>query len=191
MDGDESLTIGLVAHHVFCPRRAWLEAVGERTDSAQIAVGSLAHRTTDDPSTGREGVLRGVDVASERLGIVGQCDTVETNPDGSVTVVEFRVPVADSAVVGAFNNGELSLSDFTNALGITTLRPSGKRSLIAAYERRVMSTFRHPIFDYEVTWRQEDSLLICDLGPANADVSGLVTVLGRSLLPAEEGRFIV
>jgi len=99
--------------------------------------------------------------------------------------------VADSTVVGAFNNGELSLSDFTNALGITTLRPSGKRSLIAAYERRVTGTFRHPIFDYEVTWRQEDSLLICDLGPANADVSGRVTVLGRSLLPAEEGRFIV
>jgi CRISPR-associated protein Cas1 len=87
---EEQLTIGLVAHHVFCPRRAWLEAVGERTDSAQIAVGSLAHRTTDDPSTGREGVLRGVEVASERLGIVGRCDTVETNPDGSVTVVEYK-----------------------------------------------------------------------------------------------------
>jgi CRISPR-associated protein Cas2 len=39
--------------------------------------------------------------------------------------------------------------------------------------------------------RQEDSLLICDLGPANASVSDRVTVLGRSWPSTEEGRFIV
>ena len=31
--GREPLPISLVAHHVFCPRRAWLEAMGEKTDS--------------------------------------------------------------------------------------------------------------------------------------------------------------
>jgi CRISPR-associated protein Cas1 len=88
-DGDH-LPISLVAHHVFCPRRAWLEAAGERIDTTQTAVGSVAHRATDDPSTGRKGILRGVEVNSERLGVVGRCDTVELSPDGTATVVEYK-----------------------------------------------------------------------------------------------------
>jgi CRISPR-associated protein Cas1 len=67
---------------------------------------------------------------------------------------EFRAPVADSAVIGAFNNGELKVSDFTDVLGATQLRSAGKRALIAAYERRVTGRFRHPTFSYEVTWRR-------------------------------------
>ncbi len=84
------LPISLVAHHVFCPRRAWLEAAGERTDTAQMAAGTVAHRATDDASTNREGVLRGVEVTSDRLGVVGRCDTVEVARDGSLTVVEYK-----------------------------------------------------------------------------------------------------
>jgi len=47
----EPVTIGLVAHYAFGPRRAWLEAAGERTDTAQMAVGSAAHRLTSGPTT--------------------------------------------------------------------------------------------------------------------------------------------
>jgi CRISPR-associated protein Cas1 len=47
---DEPIPISLVAHTVFCPRRAWLEAVGERTDTDQMAAGARAHRRVDDPS---------------------------------------------------------------------------------------------------------------------------------------------
>lgn len=67
---------------------------------------------------------------------------------------EFRAPVADSAVLGAFNNGELKASDFTDVLGSPRLKPDGLRSLIAAYERRANGRFRHPTFGYEVTWRR-------------------------------------
>ena len=67
---------------------------------------------------------------------------------------EFRAPIADSVVVGAFNNGELSSGDFTAALGPTRLRERGRRALIAAYERRAQTRFRHPIFGYSVTWRR-------------------------------------
>lgn len=67
---------------------------------------------------------------------------------------EFRAPVADSAVVGAFNNGELTLNDFTDVLGATRLRDRGRRALIAAYERRVQTKFRHPLFGYDVSWRR-------------------------------------
>ena len=67
---------------------------------------------------------------------------------------EFRAPVADSAVIGTFNNGELTSGDFSDVLGTTRLREAGRRTLIAAYERRVQTEFRHPVFGYQVTWRR-------------------------------------
>jgi CRISPR-associated protein Cas1 len=67
---------------------------------------------------------------------------------------EFRAPVADSTVIGAFNNGELKRSDFSEVLGVARLRDAGRRTLIAAYERRVLSEFRHAVFGYRVTWRR-------------------------------------
>ncbi len=67
---------------------------------------------------------------------------------------EFRSPVADSTVIGAFNNGELGPGDFSDVLGTTRLRESGRRALIAAYERRVQTEFRHPVFGYRLTWRR-------------------------------------
>ncbi len=47
----EPVRIGLVAHHVFCPRRAWLEVMGESTDTAQVAVGLLAAFSKAAPSS--------------------------------------------------------------------------------------------------------------------------------------------
>jgi CRISP-associated protein Cas1 len=67
---------------------------------------------------------------------------------------EFRAPVADSVVLGAFNNGELDAKDFTGVLGTVSLRDKGRKQLIAAYERRVGQEFRHPTFGYSVTWRR-------------------------------------
>lgn len=67
---------------------------------------------------------------------------------------EFRAAVADSVVVGSFNNGELTRSDFSSGLGSTVLRDRGRKALIAAYERRVSGTFRHPTFGYELSWRR-------------------------------------
>jgi CRISPR-associated protein Cas1 len=87
----ELVPISLVAHYVFCPRRAWLEAAGETSpDSWQMAVGETAHAGTDDARTGRPGKLRGVEVRSERLGLTGRCDTVEVDKDGRLTVVEYK-----------------------------------------------------------------------------------------------------
>lgn len=84
------VTIGLVAHYLFCPRRAWLEASGERTDTRQMAVGTAAHARTDDPSSGGATVLRAVDVNHEAWALVGRCDTIEQNDDGTLTVVEYK-----------------------------------------------------------------------------------------------------
>jgi len=67
---------------------------------------------------------------------------------------EMRGPVADAVVVAAFNNGELKAADFSSVTGSTRLRDNGRTALIRAYERRVMTTFRHPVFGYQVTWRR-------------------------------------
>ncbi len=49
----DPLPISLVAHHVFCPRRAWLKAMGEKTDTRQMAVGLAEHHASDDPASSR------------------------------------------------------------------------------------------------------------------------------------------
>lgn len=86
----DPIPISLVAHHVFCPRRAWLEAMGETTDTYQMAVGTQAHAASDDPARSRPASWRAVEVGSHRLGVIGRCDSVEFAPDGSATVVEFK-----------------------------------------------------------------------------------------------------
>lgn len=97
---ETQLTIGLVAHHAFCPRRAWLEAAGERTDTGQVASGVAQHRRADDPRDGRSHTARALDVAHVARDYVGRCDTVETLADGSLRVVEYKAtPVRRSSEV--------------------------------------------------------------------------------------------
>lgn len=90
MTGSDPLPISLVAHQVFCPRRAWLEAAGETTDTQQVAQGVAAHAPTDDAGTSRSRRLRGVEIASAEFGTIGRCDTIEVNDDGDLTVVEYK-----------------------------------------------------------------------------------------------------
>ncbi len=85
----ELIPISLVAHHAFCPRRAWLEAAGEKADSYAMTAGALAHVATDDVSTSRGGRHRAIDVAHPELGIIGRVDTVESH-DGRLEVVEYK-----------------------------------------------------------------------------------------------------
>jgi CRISP-associated protein Cas1 len=54
--GHDLIPISLVAHHAFCPRRAWLEAMGESTHAHQMAVGVAAHRASGDPVPGQSGL---------------------------------------------------------------------------------------------------------------------------------------
>ncbi len=100
VEGDDPLPISLVAHTVFCPRRAWLEAAGETVRNEAMEVGSADHarvdRRTDERSTAR----RSVDVASGVLGLVGKCDVVEVGADGALRIVEYKAaPVRRRPVV--------------------------------------------------------------------------------------------
>jgi CRISP-associated protein Cas1 len=96
----DPIPISMVAHHVFCPRRAWLEAMGEVTDTHQMAVGTQAHAAADDPTASRPRCLRAVEVASAHLGVIGRCDVVEFDDAGRATVLEYKAtPVRRRAEV--------------------------------------------------------------------------------------------
>lgn len=67
---------------------------------------------------------------------------------------EFRPLVGDSTVVTAINNGEMRVHDFVRRGGAVALTDSGRRRLIAAYERRVRVVLAHPVFGYRVSYRR-------------------------------------
>ncbi len=86
----ETVPISLVAHEVFCARRAWLESVGEKVESYPINVGTQLHERVDRPQTSRRGEFRALDVSDPLLGVSGRCDTVKIDDQGRVTVVEHK-----------------------------------------------------------------------------------------------------
>ncbi|WP_324669315.1 CRISPR-associated endonuclease Cas4g/Cas1g [Geochorda subterranea] len=67
---------------------------------------------------------------------------------------EFRPIIADSVVITVINNGEITRSDFVVGAGGTALTEPGRRRFIAAYERRLATLVRHPVFGYSVSYRR-------------------------------------
>ena len=106
----DPIPISLVTHTAFCPRRAWLESVGEKTDTMQMQAGTEAHRRADDASQSRPAEHRAVNIRSERLGLSGRCDVVEGTADGPLTVVEYKAtPVRRRPEVTEANRLQLAL----------------------------------------------------------------------------------
>lgn len=83
------LPVSLVAHTSFCPRRAWLESVGEQVRSFAIEMGQASHAAVDERRGDRPSTRRSVSIVSGRLGLVGRCDVLEIS-DGGVRVIEHK-----------------------------------------------------------------------------------------------------
>lgn len=108
----ESLPISLVAHTIFCPRRAWLEAMGERPPrTGQMAAGTAAHRRVDKPTVKDEAMtLRGVDVRHSELGYHGRIDRAERIGETALRLIEHKAtPVKRRAEVSDANRVQLAL----------------------------------------------------------------------------------
>lgn len=90
MTSTENIPISLLVHMVFCPRRAWLEAQGEQADSFAMTAGSVAHTRVDDPAESRPGTERAMLVHSDELGLTGRCDVVHSEPNGTLTIQEYK-----------------------------------------------------------------------------------------------------
>jgi CRISPR-associated protein Cas1 len=67
---------------------------------------------------------------------------------------EFRPLLADSTVLTCVNNREVGPSDFLVRAGAVTLTDTGRRTVIRAWERRMTTEVRHPVFGYQVSYRR-------------------------------------
>jgi len=67
---------------------------------------------------------------------------------------EMRPLIGDSVVMTLVNNGEISASDFVSRAVGVALTPAGRRSVIAAYERRMRTELMHPVFKYKASYRR-------------------------------------
>ena len=67
---------------------------------------------------------------------------------------EYRPLIGDSVALMAFNNGEVDHASFLERAGAVTLTEAGRKSIIAAFERRLEQEVTHPTFGYRVSYRR-------------------------------------
>lgn len=67
---------------------------------------------------------------------------------------EFRPLIADSTVLTLINGREVNDRDFLQKAGAVAMTDAARRSVIAAYERRMQTEITHPIFGYRITYRR-------------------------------------
>ncbi len=67
---------------------------------------------------------------------------------------EFRPIVADSAALTLFNNAELKSADFVRRSGAVSLTQEGRKAVIRAFERRMDTLIKHPLFGYSISYRR-------------------------------------
>jgi CRISPR-associated protein Cas1 len=67
---------------------------------------------------------------------------------------EFRPLVADSTVITLINSRQLEPADFTTTSLGCSLKQNGRKKLIKAYEERMATQLRHPVFKYSLTYRR-------------------------------------
>ncbi len=67
---------------------------------------------------------------------------------------EFRPIIADSTVLSMVNNREVGKSDFVRRGAAVALTGEGRKKALAAYERRMATEVKHPIFGYTVSYRR-------------------------------------
>lgn len=67
---------------------------------------------------------------------------------------EFRPIIADSVAMTVFNNEEVNPDSFVRRMGYVIMTDSARKSVIAAFERRMNTEIVHPIFGYKITYRR-------------------------------------
>jgi len=67
---------------------------------------------------------------------------------------EMRPIIVDSVVLTMINNGEASERDFIRGMGKVYMGDGLRKKIIRAYERRMNTLIRHPVFDYTISYRR-------------------------------------
>ncbi|ELR97238.1 type I-D CRISPR-associated endonuclease Cas1d [Gloeocapsa sp. PCC 73106] len=71
---------------------------------------------------------------------------------------EFRPLIADSLVLSVISHKEIKTTDFTESLGAYFLSDSARKTFLAAFERKLNTEFKHPVFGYKCTYRRSIEL---------------------------------
>ncbi len=67
---------------------------------------------------------------------------------------EFRPIICDSVAIKLFNTGELTADDFIKRKSGMMFKREAKKKVIGAYERRMNTAIKHPVFEYSVSYRR-------------------------------------
>ncbi len=67
---------------------------------------------------------------------------------------EFRALIVDSVALYLFDSGQLGEDDFVFGPQSCGLNASGRKKVISAYEHRVDTAVRHPVFGYRLSYRR-------------------------------------
>lgn len=67
---------------------------------------------------------------------------------------EFRPLIADSLVFSVVSRRELKPKDFSESLGAYRLSEVGRKAFLEAFERKMTSELKHPVFGYQCTYRR-------------------------------------
>ena len=67
---------------------------------------------------------------------------------------EFRSIICDSVAIKLFNTGELTVDDFIMRKSGVMFKKQSKKKVIRAYEKRMNTEIKHPIFGYSVSYRR-------------------------------------
>lgn len=71
---------------------------------------------------------------------------------------EFRPLVADNLVLSVLHRREIKPQDFTESLGAYSLSDVGRKTFLQAFEQKMNDEFKHPVFDYQCTYRRSIEL---------------------------------
>ena len=66
----------------------------------------------------------------------------------------FRPLICDSSVLLAINNGEVKPDQFIRSAGKVGWTERNRKNFISVFERRLSQKIKHPIFNYELSYRQ-------------------------------------
>ncbi|GAB4249387.1 MAG: CRISPR-associated endonuclease Cas1 [Acidobacteriota bacterium] len=66
----------------------------------------------------------------------------------------YRPLLADSAVITAVNNGEISPEDFIVGSNATAFSERGRKRFLQVFERCMDREFTHPVFGYRISYRR-------------------------------------
>lgn len=67
---------------------------------------------------------------------------------------EFRPLIADSLVLSVISRKTIKPQDFTESLGAYRLSDSARKDFLQAFESKLNTEFKHPIFNYQCTYRR-------------------------------------